>query len=130
MGLLRYGGIEEEQVICVEGPPPADQSECPCVLTDDCVMAHVVRERGSDVGFSTRQVTERVRRFGQAMADNGVQRKIEKDVTCADELTGMGCWLTGNPPRAEPDAPSARRAVLATWGLERSGSVSSGAVAS
>ena len=66
----------------------------------------------------------------QAMIVEGVRRKPEKDVTAADALTGMGCWLSGDPPRAEPDANIIKRCVLAAWGLEMTDSASPGAVAS
>ena len=42
LGLLRAAGFDEEQVLCVEQPPPLRQDEVMCVLTDDCVMAHVL----------------------------------------------------------------------------------------
>ena len=131
LGLLRHGGFAEEQVLCATEAPPLDQRECLFVLTDDCLMAHVVHAPGnSDEGFHERDVPNRVGKLDQAMSDNGVQQKPEKDVTAAEELTGMGCHLTGNPPRAEPDACSIRRAVLAIWGLQSRASATPGAVSS
>ena len=64
------------------------------------------------------------------MARAGVQQKPEKDVTSAGTLTGMGCHLSGSPPRASPDATSIRRCVLAAWGLDALTAASPGAVAS
>ena len=130
LGLLRSGGFLEEQVICVEEPPPKDQHERLFVLTDDCLMAHVVTAPGGDKVFSSRDVRSRVGLLDEAMRTHGVQRKAEKDITCAAEITGMGCCLEGDPPRASPDAASARRCVLAVWGLSERKTVMPGAVAS
>ncbi len=81
LGLLRCEGFDEEQVICVEEPPPCNQSDCVFVLTDDCIMAHVARAKDSPGGFSKQQAAARVQQLDHAMQANGVQRKIGKDVT-------------------------------------------------
>ena len=130
LGLLRCEGFDEEQVICVEEPPPCNQSDCVFVLTDDCIMAHVARAKDNPGGFSKQQAAARVQQLDHAMQANGVQRKIEKDVTCADALTGMGCSLTGDPPRAEPDVGSVKRAIFGIWGLDGVESATPGVLAS
>ncbi len=99
-------------------PPPQEQSEVIFVLTDDCIMAHTDRGLDHTAGFTRHEAARRVAQLDAAMRDNGVQQKPEKDVTADTGLTGMGCWLTGDPPRASPDADSIHRCVLAIWGLE------------
>lgn len=42
LGLLRHGGFSEDQALCSAHPPPLDQRECLFVLTDDCLLAHVI----------------------------------------------------------------------------------------
>ena len=84
------------------------QDEVLFVLTDDCIMGHTT------TAFSRAAAAVRVSLLDDAMVRAGVQRKPEKDATAEPALTGMGCWLSGDPPRAEPDAKSIRRCVLAS----------------
>ncbi len=130
LGLLRHAGFSEEQVLCAAAPPPLDQSECIFVLTDDSIFAHVTHAPSGFESIAPDEVQTRVEQLDRSMRDNGVQRKLEKDVTDATELTGMGCHLTGSPPRAEPDANSVKRAVLAAWGLDECTQAAPAAVAS
>ena len=130
LGLLRDAGFTEQQVLCAQFPPLLSQEECLFVLTDDCLFAHVVHAPDGFESVPRSSVQGRVELLDQAMLRHGVQQKPEKDITDAPELTGMGCHLTGNPPRAEPDAKSIKRTVLGAWGLDVCAQATPAAVAS
>ena len=70
LGLLRVAGFDEEQVLSVEHPPPVDQAELMCVLTDDCIMAHVLTcpSDTAPMCFSRSSAAGRVRLLDSAMA--------------------------------------------------------------
>ncbi len=118
LGLLRCSGFSEDQVVCVEEPPPESQREAAFVLTDDCIMAHADLDGSEGVSALEQRAAHRVGLLDKSMSSSGVQCKPEKDVTASESLTGMGRVLNGSPPAVLPDAASIRRCVLASWGLE------------
>ena len=97
------------------------------VLTDDCFFAHAT-PKGNH--FDESYARERVALLDQAMPLHGVQRRPEKDATAVDCMTGMGCCLTGSPPRATPDPRSILRCVQAAWELDLEDEATPGSIAS
>ncbi len=77
LGLLRDAGFAEEQVFCVEEPPPLAQGEVMFVLTDDCIMAHTLAD------FSAPEAEARVARLDGAIhAAGGSAAKSGKGRYC------------------------------------------------
>ena len=107
LGILRDSGLQESYVICDTDEVPSDDSELAVVATDDTIFFH--REE--------KTAGERLAAFDAALHANGIPRAVEKDLSCVECLTGLGCELTSVPPRAAPDADKLGVLLLAIAGL-------------
>ena len=107
LGVLVSTGLRPEAIICDSEELPQDTSELAVVATDDTIFFH--REE--------KTAGERLAAFDAALDANGIPRAVEKDLSCVECLTGLGCELTSVPPRAAPDADKLGVLLLAIAGL-------------
>ena len=107
MGLVRHAGLLEEQVLCDTQPPPEAQDEMAVVCTDDTIFIHTDSE----------QALKRLDAFDSAFDLFGVPRNRDKDVTLASSIKGLGCELSAQPPRVDPDITKLWPLVCASTAL-------------
>ena len=88
-------GVPLECALSVECPPPSHQAELCMVATDDTVFMH--RDKA--------QAVATLQKFDSCLEEAGIPRKAVKDVTCADEITALGCDIHSVPHVAEPAKP-------------------------
>ena len=88
LGTLLATGLDPSCVVCDHEELPADHSEFVVVATDDVLFFH------TDVIDGQRRLDA----YDAAMAANGIPRAVNKDVTLADSLVGLGCEIRAEPP--------------------------------
>ncbi|CAE7861257.1 unnamed protein product, partial [Symbiodinium sp. KB8] len=95
LACVTRAGVPLECALSVECPPPSHQAELCMVATDDVVFMHRDKARAS----------ETLQKFDSCLEEAGIPRKAVKDVTCADEITALGCDIHSRPHVAEPSKP-------------------------
>ena len=95
LACVTRAGVPLECALSVECPPPSHQAELCMVATDDVVFMHRDKARAS----------ETLQKFDSCLEEAGIPRKAVKDVTCADEVTALGCDIHSRPHVAEPSKP-------------------------
>ena len=93
LGTLLATGLDPSCVVCDHEELPADHSELVVVATDDVLFFH------TDVIDGQRRLDA----YDAAMAANGIPRAVNKDVTLADSLVGLGCEIRAEPPEVRPE---------------------------
>ena len=100
-------GVALENVLSMDHPPPAVQSELCMVATDDTVFMH----RDATKGQNTLAC------FDASLEAAGIPRKVAKDITLTEQITALGCDLTSRPHIAEPAKPKLLTCVAACLDL-------------
>ena len=92
LSVVTNSGVQPDAVLCMEQPPPLDQSVLCWVATDDTVFAHRNRQHGAKT----------LARFDAAMDSAHIPRNAGKDVSLASHITALGCDFTSQPYLVEP----------------------------
>ena len=93
LGTVLATGLDPSCVICDHEELPADHSELVVVATDDVLFFRTDMIDGQ----------RRLDAYDAAMAANGIPRAVNKDITLADTLVGLGCEIRAEPPEVRPE---------------------------
>ena len=100
-------GVPASAFLCMEQPPPVDQTELCAVATDDTVFVH-----RSQAG-----ARKRLEKLDAVMVQAGMPKNASKDVNWDSKMVALGCELYANPPAVEPSSDKLFRLFSALVGL-------------
>ena len=87
-------GIKEEYILSPVHPAPIQKDELCFVATDDTSL----------VNRDLAKRMQNLARLDATFVQNCIPKNTSKDVNVSDEIVGLGCHLTNDPPLVEPDA--------------------------
>jgi len=99
--------VPESQILCLEHPHPREQEELVTLATDDAIFVHTAAAAAE----------RRVAAYDNSLAQHGIPRSPDKDVTGADTIVALGCVLSNDPPWVEPELPKLFSLMLGIVGL-------------
>ncbi|CAE7383134.1 unnamed protein product, partial [Symbiodinium sp. CCMP2592] len=114
IAICQHAGILEESILSLDHDSPGNQKETCFVATDDLVLVHRSRQTGAAT----------LQRLDASFEDHHVLRNTKKDVSLASSVTALGCDLSNNPVKVEPNgtklttrnaSPRALHACLGVW---------------
>jgi hypothetical protein len=114
MGVLLQTGFPEAAIICDSEELPSDDAELAVIATDDTLFLH----------RDPIAAAARLEAFDAALAASGIPRAVEKDISLASRMTGLGCEISASPPLVSPDAAKLHWLLLASLGLDLGGRAS------
>lgn len=100
-------GIAEEHILSLDHDIPQCHDEVCFVATDDTVLVHTDARKGRDT----------LANLDRAFESHGILRNASKDISLAPELTALGCDLSNNPVKAEPNSEKMGQCICRTLDL-------------
>ncbi|CAE7867460.1 unnamed protein product, partial [Symbiodinium sp. KB8] len=100
-------GIAEEHILSLDHDIPQCHDEVCFVATDDTVLVHTDARKGRDT----------LANLDRAFESHGIPRNASKDISLAPELTALGCDLSNNPVKAEPNSEKMGQCICRTLDL-------------
>jgi hypothetical protein len=90
-------GLPLSSLLADNEPPPLEQEELACVVTDDILLFHFDKNAGA----------HRLQSLDASFEAHNVPRNKSKDIDLASSMVGLGCDLGNSPPMAEPETGKA-----------------------